>query len=65
MDGKPCCAWIGEDVAGNPMSSKGAGHFVKTVHNGIGYADMQLLAEAYHLMKDLLRMSPPDIAEVT
>lgn len=52
------------DITGNPTSSAGAGHFVKTVHNGIGYADMQLLAEAYHLMRDVLNMSPTDIAEV-
>ncbi|KAK4003453.1 hypothetical protein OUZ56_005218 [Daphnia magna] len=63
VDGKPCCSWIGTDEAGNATSSEGAGHFIKTVHNGIGYADMQLLAEAYHLMKDLLRMGPPDIAQ--
>lgn len=41
-DGKPCCAYIGED---------GAGHYVKMVHNGIEYADMQLIAEAYLLLK--------------
>ncbi len=41
-DGTPCCDWVGED---------GAGHFVKMVHNGIEYGDMQLIAEAYHLMK--------------
>ena len=53
------------DIAGNPKSSEGAGHFVKTVHNGIGYADMQLLAEAYHIMKEVLNMGPSDIAEVS
>jgi 6-phosphogluconate dehydrogenase len=41
-DGEPCCAWIGPD---------GAGHYVKMVHNGIEYGDMQLIAEAYHVMK--------------
>ena len=41
----PCCDWVGEE---------GAGHFVKMVHNGIEYGDMQLIAEAYHLMKDVL-----------
>ncbi|MBA2666263.1 MAG: decarboxylating NADP(+)-dependent phosphogluconate dehydrogenase [Trueperaceae bacterium] len=41
VDGEPCCEWMGED---------GAGHFVKMVHNGIEYGDMQLIAEAYHLM---------------
>jgi 6-phosphogluconate dehydrogenase len=44
-DGAPCCAYIGSD---------GAGHFVKMVHNGIEYADMQLIAEAYYIMKNIL-----------
>ena len=43
-DGQPCCAWMGPG---------GAGHFVKMVHNGIEYADMQMICEAYALMKDL------------
>ena len=47
-DGTPCCDWVGE---------KGAGHFVKMVHNGIEYGDMQLICEAYHVMRDLLGMS--------
>lgn len=42
---EPCCDWVGEN---------GAGHFVKMVHNGIEYGDMQLICEAYHLMKDVL-----------
>jgi len=42
-DGSPCCDWVGEN---------GAGHFVKMVHNGIEYGDMQLICEAYQLMKD-------------
>jgi len=42
-DGSPCCDWVGED---------GAGHFVKMVHNGIEYGDMQLICEAYQLMKE-------------
>lgn len=46
-DGTPCCDWVGED---------GAGHFVKMVHNGIEYGDMQIITEAYHLMKDVLGM---------
>ncbi|MCI0519379.1 MAG: decarboxylating NADP(+)-dependent phosphogluconate dehydrogenase [Chloroflexi bacterium] len=46
-DGSPCCDWVGEN---------GAGHFVKMVHNGIEYGDMQLIAEAYHLMKSLAGM---------
>jgi 6-phosphogluconate dehydrogenase len=44
-NGVPCCDWVGEN---------GAGHFVKMVHNGIEYGDMQIINEAYHLMKDLL-----------
>lgn len=44
-DGTPCCDWVGEN---------GAGHFVKMVHNGIEYGDMQIINEAYHLMKELL-----------
>jgi len=47
-DGTPCCDWVGEN---------GAGHFVKMVHNGIEYGDMQLICEAYQIMKDLLGMS--------
>ena len=47
-DGSPCCEWVGEN---------GAGHFVKMVHNGIEYGDMQLICEAYQLMRDYLRMS--------
>lgn len=46
--GEPCCEWMGEG---------GAGHFVKMVHNGIEYADMQILAESYHFMRDLLGYS--------
>jgi 6-phosphogluconate dehydrogenase len=52
---QPCCAWVGED---------GAGHFVKTMHNGIEYADMQMIAEIYGLMRDGLRMKAPEIAKV-
>jgi len=47
-DGQPCCDWVG---------SNGAGHFVKMVHNGIEYGDMQLICEAYQFMKDQLGMS--------
>ncbi|MDP9806472.1 6-phosphogluconate dehydrogenase [Trueperella bonasi] len=54
-DGKPCCTHVGPD---------GAGHFVKMVHNGIEYADMQLIAEAYDLMRQILNMSAPEIGEV-
>jgi len=54
-DGSPCCDWVGEG---------GAGHFVKMVHNGIEYGDMQLICEAYHLMKDVLGMTPDEMHEV-
>ena len=54
-DGTPCCDWVGED---------GAGHFVKMVHNGIEYGDMQIINEAYHLMKDLLGMTDDEQHEV-
>ncbi|MCK5200071.1 MAG: decarboxylating NADP(+)-dependent phosphogluconate dehydrogenase, partial [Spirochaetales bacterium] len=53
--GTPCCDWVGED---------GAGHFVKMVHNGIEYGDMQLISEAYNLMKNLLGMSADEMHEV-
>ncbi|NLO46367.1 MAG: decarboxylating NADP(+)-dependent phosphogluconate dehydrogenase [Clostridiales bacterium] len=54
-DGTPCCDWVGEN---------GAGHFVKMVHNGIEYGDMQLICEAYHIMRDLLSMSADEMHEV-
>ncbi len=52
--GIPCAAYIGEN---------GAGHYVKMVHNGIEYGDMQMICEAYHLMSDLLGMSAKEIGE--
>ncbi len=54
-DGTPCCDWVGEN---------GAGHFVKMVHNGIEYGDMQLICEAYQIMKDLLGMSYEEMYHV-
>ncbi len=54
-DGTPCCDWVGED---------GAGHFVKMVHNGIEYGDMQLICEAYHLMSALLGLDEAAISAV-
>ncbi|WP_405667269.1 NADP-dependent phosphogluconate dehydrogenase [Streptomyces sp. NBC_01166] len=54
-DGTPCVTHIGPD---------GAGHFVKMVHNGIEYADMQLIAEAYHLLRDVAGYSPAQIADI-
>lgn len=54
-DGQPCCDWVGQ---------AGAGHYVKMVHNGIEYGDMQLIAEAYQIMKDGLQISNDEIADV-
>jgi len=54
-DGTPCCDWVGEN---------GAGHFVKMVHNGIEYGDMQLICEVYQIMKNLLGMSAPEMHKV-
>jgi 6-phosphogluconate dehydrogenase len=54
-DGTPCCDWVGSD---------GAGHYVKMVHNGIEYGDMQMIAESYFLMKHLLGMAPGEMHEV-
>lgn len=53
--GEPCCDWVGKD---------GAGHFVKMVHNGIEYGDMQLICEAYQFMKDGLGMNADEMHEV-
>ena len=55
VDGEPCCQWVGED---------GAGHFVKMVHNGIEYGDMQLICEAYSLMENALGMSCDEMHQV-
>ncbi len=55
VDGSPCCTHVGADAAG---------HFVKMVHNGIEYADMQLIAEAYDLLRRRLEMTPKDVAGV-
>ncbi|MFD7409741.1 NADP-dependent phosphogluconate dehydrogenase [Streptomyces sp. NPDC059866] len=55
VDGEPCCTHIGSD---------GAGHFVKMVHNGIEYADMQLLAEAYQLLRQVAGYGPSEIADI-
>ena len=53
-NGQPCCYWVGEG---------GAGHFVKMVHNGIEYGDIQLICECYHIMKELLGMSNEEMHE--
>ena len=55
VEGDPCCEWIGPE---------GAGHFVKMVHNGIEYADMQLIGEAYFLMKHALGLAPKEMQAV-
>ncbi len=54
-DNDPCVAWLGND---------GAGHFVKTIHNGIEYADMQMIAEIYGILRDGLKLSAAEIADV-
>jgi len=51
----PCCDWVG---------SNGAGHYVKMVHNGIEYGDMQLISETYHIMKDLLGLDNQEMHQV-
>jgi 6-phosphogluconate dehydrogenase len=55
VDGAPCCEWVGEG---------GAGHYVKMVHNGIEYGDMELICEAYNLMKTGLGLTPDQMHEV-
>jgi 6-phosphogluconate dehydrogenase len=55
VDGEPCCRYMGPD---------GAGHYVKMVHNGIEYGDIQLICEAYAILKDILEMQAPELADV-
>ncbi|MEC0093358.1 NADP-dependent phosphogluconate dehydrogenase [Paenibacillus macquariensis] len=55
VDGEPCSTYIGED---------GAGHYVKMVHNGIEYGDMQLIGEAYHLLKDVLNLNTAELHDI-
>ena len=55
VDGEPCCDWVGGD---------GAGHFVKMVHNGIEYGDMQLICEAYDILHNCLDLSADEIGDV-
>jgi len=54
-DGTPCCDWVGND---------GAGHFVKMVHNGIEYGDMQMISEAYWIMKNVLGLTPDEMQPI-
>src|ERR1051325_6263106 len=55
VDGEPCCCYMGPD---------GAGHYVKMVHNGIEFGDMQLICEAYAILKDVLGLEPKQLAEI-
>ena len=55
VDGEPCCEWVGND---------GAGHYVKMVHNGIEYGDMQMICEAYQLLKDYVGLTNEELHEV-
>src|SRR5216117_1589031 len=55
VDGEPCCRYMGPN---------GAGHYVKMVHNGIEYGDIQLICEAYAILKDILQMQAPELADV-
>src|SRR5207244_6439851 len=55
VDGEPCCRYMGPD---------GAGHYVKMVHNGIEYGDIQLICEAYATLKDVLAMQPSELADI-
>ena len=54
-DGNPCCEWVGDG---------GAGHYVKMVHNGIEYGDMQMICEAYHILRQIVAMEPEEMAKV-
>ena len=54
-DGSPCCEWVGDN---------GAGHYVKMVHNGIEYGDMQMICEAYDVLRHVLGMEPAEMSEV-
>lgn len=54
-NGQPCCEWVGDE---------GAGHYVKMVHNGIEYGDIQLICEAYDLMKNVLHLDADEIADI-
>jgi len=54
-DGDACCDWVGEG---------GSGHYVKMVHNGIEYGDMQIISEAYHILKDVAELNHDEIGDV-
>ncbi|KAF3362831.1 6-phosphogluconate dehydrogenase, decarboxylating [Chlamydiales bacterium STE3] len=55
VDGEPCCDWVGDE---------GAGHFVKMIHNGIEYGDMQLISEAYNQLKSTLQLKPEELQQI-
>jgi hypothetical protein len=55
VDGEPCCDWVG---------GTGSGHYVKMVHNGIEYGDMQMICEAYHVMKEALGVSADELSDI-
>jgi 6-phosphogluconate dehydrogenase len=55
VDGEPCCDWVGET---------GIGHYVRMVHNGIEYSDMQLICEVYQLLRDALGLTNDEITDV-
>ncbi|KAI1315408.1 6-phosphogluconate dehydrogenase, decarboxylating [Mortierella claussenii] len=55
VDGEPCCDWVGET---------GAGHYVKMVHNGIEYGDMQMICEAYHILRETLGLSAEELSDI-
>jgi 6-phosphogluconate dehydrogenase len=55
VDHEPCCEWVGDE---------GAGHYVKMIHNGIEYGDMQLICEAYHLLKTIAGMTSQDLHRI-
>lgn len=55
VDGEPCCDWVGET---------GAGHYVKMVHNGIEYGDMQMICEAYQVLKDALGLTADELGDI-
>lgn len=55
VDGEPCCDWVGET---------GAGHYVKMVHNGIEYGDMQMICEAYHILKEALGLTADELGDI-
>ena len=58
------CAQVGKDACCDWVGEEGSGHYVKMVHNGIEYGDMQLIAEAYNIMKDMMDLSHREMADI-